>query len=295
MLRFLLLILPLIFTIGALHAGTPPQVVASIKPLHSLAAMITRGVSQPALLLDSASDPHHFSLRPSQRRLIANADLVLWTGRQLEAALGKAIANGAVRHLALLDADLPVKLSARGTHHHTAEPDNIDPHIWLSPDNARAILQLLGQHLGHLDPANRRHYQRNLQSAIDNITQLEQDIENRLSGINKSYIAWHDSYRYFEYHFGLKLAGAIRSSDSQRISARELSHLHQQLIEGQVQCVVHDRQPMPDLLRRLPADANTRFAFIDILGAQLPAGETLWLELMRNTTESFAHCLAGGH
>ncbi|MEY3659664.1 MAG: hypothetical protein RLZZ169_489, partial [Pseudomonadota bacterium] len=60
-------------------AAPAPVLAASIKPLQLLAAAITDGVSEPQLVLGASEDPHHAALRPSQRRALQAADLVLWT------------------------------------------------------------------------------------------------------------------------------------------------------------------------------------------------------------------------
>ncbi|MHB1400618.1 MAG: metal ABC transporter solute-binding protein, Zn/Mn family, partial [Trichloromonadaceae bacterium] len=67
-------------------AATPqgPRVVVSIKPLHSLVAGVMQGVAEPQLLLQGGSSPHGYVLRPSEARLLNEAQLVVWVGHQLE-------------------------------------------------------------------------------------------------------------------------------------------------------------------------------------------------------------------
>ncbi len=284
-----ILALLLIMTSLISHAAAP-RVVASIKPLHSLAAMLMQGVGDPKLLLSGAIDPHHFSLLPSQRRLLNRADLIVWVGPQLESALAKAVA-ARPQQLALLDSPLPVKLPARGQggrhgHHH-----GIDPHIWLSPANARSIVKQIARRLIALDGDHREQYQHNLQQALQQIDTLEDSIKQMADWSALRYIAWHDSYQYFEQYFGLQLAGAARSSDNQRTTARRLSALHDQLHKGETRCVVYDTLPMPALLANMP-QAGLAFVYIDVLGNPLAAGASLWPDLMRQMAQDFLQCLS---
>lgn len=75
----------------ALFAATPalaaPNVVATIKPLHSLVAGVMDGVGSPELLIEGAASPHGFSLRPSDAGKLESADLVFWIGEDLETFL----------------------------------------------------------------------------------------------------------------------------------------------------------------------------------------------------------------
>lgn len=66
-------------------------VVVSIKPIHSLVAGVMTGVGEPEVIVDGASSPHAYSLKPSQARAMQNAKVVFWVGESLETFLIKPI------------------------------------------------------------------------------------------------------------------------------------------------------------------------------------------------------------
>ena len=76
----------LVPAVAALLVATPalaaPNVVATIKPLHSLVAGVMEGVGTPELLIEGAASPHGFSLRPSDAGKLESADLVFWIGEE---------------------------------------------------------------------------------------------------------------------------------------------------------------------------------------------------------------------
>lgn len=47
----------------AIAAG--PNVVVSIKPIHSLVASIMQGVGEPSLIVEGAASPHTYNMKPS--------------------------------------------------------------------------------------------------------------------------------------------------------------------------------------------------------------------------------------
>jgi len=61
-----------------------PDIVVSIKPVHSLVAGVTRGVSEPYLLIPGAASPHNYSMKPSDAQALQNADVVFWVGEDME-------------------------------------------------------------------------------------------------------------------------------------------------------------------------------------------------------------------
>jgi zinc transport system substrate-binding protein len=72
-------------------AMAEPQVVVSIKPIHSLVASIMKGVGEPSLVVEGAASPHTYTLKPSNARALEHADLVFWVGHGLEAFLEKPL------------------------------------------------------------------------------------------------------------------------------------------------------------------------------------------------------------
>ncbi|WP_280137197.1 zinc ABC transporter substrate-binding protein [Aureimonas sp. Leaf454] len=72
-------------------AFAAPDVVVSIKPLHSLVASVMGEVGQPKLIVEGVGSPHTYAMKPSNASDLAKADLVFWAGDQLEAFLVKPL------------------------------------------------------------------------------------------------------------------------------------------------------------------------------------------------------------
>ena len=67
------------------------KVVASIKPIHSLASYLMDGVAKPDLIVDGYSSPHGFALNPSHAKMLQEADLIFWVGEDLENFMEKPL------------------------------------------------------------------------------------------------------------------------------------------------------------------------------------------------------------
>src|SRR5690606_28121933 len=130
-----------------------PRVLASIKPLQLIAAAVLGDVHEPALLAPASASPHGHALRPSERTLLEQADVLLWVGPELEFWL--AGVAGSISAVQVRGAALPGLTSreAGGT---------LDPHIWLDPHNARVLAAALAEALATLDSANGEAYRANL-------------------------------------------------------------------------------------------------------------------------------------
>lgn len=100
---------------SAISAHADVNVVASVKPVHSLVAAVMAGVGEPGLLVEGAGSPHSYALKPSQAVMLEQADLVFWIGHELEAFLEKPLETvGAnAKSIELIDANDLVKLDFR--------------------------------------------------------------------------------------------------------------------------------------------------------------------------------------
>ena len=112
------------------------KVVASIKPIHSLASYLMDGVSKPKLIVDGYASPHGFSLKPSHAKMLQEADIVFWVGEDIENFLVKPLGSIAknAEKIELLDIKGLKKLKFRernvfeGHDDHGHKEDDHDDH-----------------------------------------------------------------------------------------------------------------------------------------------------------------------
>jgi zinc transport system substrate-binding protein len=165
--------LALLFAFGLCLLPQPlraetPRVVVTIPPIHALVAAVMDGRGTPELLLRGAASPHAVALRPSQARMLEQAELVVWVGPSLESFLARPLTRLSQRAqlVGLLELEGLTLLPPRhggawdgedNAHHDhaAAETAAVDPHLWLDPRNAKAIAQAVAGALAALDPAGR--------------------------------------------------------------------------------------------------------------------------------------------
>ena len=128
------------------------NVVASIKPVHSLVAAVMEGVGEPSLIVDGAASPHNYALKPSQAKTLEQANLVFWVGHELEAFLEKpleTIASNA-KSVELIDAHDLIKLNFReGGAFDAHDHDDHDDHAEGEHDDHDHEEHAEGEHDDH--------------------------------------------------------------------------------------------------------------------------------------------------
>lgn len=280
--------------------AAPPAVVVSLKPLHSLVAMVLDGVAVPALLLPGASSAHTYSLRPSDGRLLAGAGLVIWGGPQLEAFLEKPIAAlaGKARALTLLSDPrltlLPVREAGVGEHE-GHDHEGIDPHFWLDPANAARVLRVVAETLAEIDPANAGRYWANAETNAAALLDLDRELAQALEPVRATpFLALHDALQYLEVRYGLHTAGTLTLGADRIPSARALAAARERIGAAKVGCVVGEQHFPPALARTLTEGTAARLVVVDTLGVALPEGAEAYPAMLRRLVADLEACLSHG-
>lgn len=299
--RKIVLVVVLLLWAGAAVAeeGRAPRVVASILPVHSLAAGVMAGVGSPVLLLPAAASPHTYSLRPSEAARLAEAEVVFWIGPGLERFLAKPLATlaGEARVVALGEAEGIAQLplgeeedDAHDGHAHGAR----DPHVWLNPDNARAMVRAIAATLIAADPPHAARYRANAERLDAEIAALDAELARRLAPVQGTgFVVFHDAYRHLVRPYGLAQAGVITVDPERGVGAGHLADLRARVRAGEVACVFAEPQFRPDLVTSLIEGTSARAGVLDPLGRGLTPGADAYSRLMRALADALADCLSG--
>jgi zinc transport system substrate-binding protein len=277
----------------ALTLADDVRVAVTIKPLHSLVAGVMHGVAEPALIMAGNVSPHHYSLRPSERRTLANADLIFWIGPELETFMPRILRSidPSTNTVALIDSPDLIKLTARSRSHHTHTHARTDPHIWLSARNAHVMVDEITNRLIALDAGNADQYEANRQRLHKRISDTDAQIQLKLAGRTSAYLSYHDAYQYFEQAYGLNQMGFVNSGDEINPSARYVQQLRSIIGDQQIRCLVYEAPNQPALVDTLTKDFDVSVMELDAIGMRLGAGEDTWFEIMHNLAETYASCL----
>lgn len=224
------LMILLLLLLGMRATIAAPQVTVSIKPLQLIAAEITRGVTTPALVWAQGQDPHHVSLRPSERRLLAAADLVLWTGPMLERPLTGLVAELDAQVITVQDLKSLVLIDVDGRP---------DPHVWVDTRNARLIATTLAAALVQLDVANAVQYRSNLTDFQTALDLFDADLKLRFADAGqRDWAVYHHALRYLEREFKLLPPLALADSENNAPGIRTVAEVRKQLEQKHITCML---------------------------------------------------------
>jgi zinc transport system substrate-binding protein len=285
-----------------------PNVVISIKPVHSLISGIMQGVGEPKLLIKGAQSPHHFSLRPSDMSLLQQAELIIWVGPGVEASMAdlfdRDVIKGRVVTLTQLGGMtwLPPRKDHEWEtpeHQHESHAGSshvhgqaIDSHIWLSPDIARGIVRQITDLLCDLDRANASRYRENQRLLVERLDRLDTELKAKLSPVRQiPYVVFHDAYHYLEQHYHLNAVGSVSINPEQQPGIRHIHELRSKIIQLKARCLFSEPQFQPKLVQTLIEGTEAKAGQLDPLGSDLDAGPDAYFQLMQRLADNLVSCL----
>ena len=295
---------------GTAHASDL-NVVVTIKPIHSIVAAVMDGVATPTLLIDGAASPHTFTLKPSDAKALAAAQVVFRVSDGLEPFMGKVVKSlpKSVQVVALekVSGLTLHKLRSGGTfedhdhgssgkhshgHKHDKGGAGIDGHIWLDPSNAALIATHVADVLAKARPDDASRFKANADTFVRGIATLNDELATRLAPLaGRPFIVFHDAYQYFEKRFGLQAAGSVTVSPDLAPSAKRLSALRAKIGRLKAVCVFAEPQFEPRQIVTITENTTAKRGVLDPLGASIPAGADHYAALLLKMAADFVECL----
>ena len=327
--------LPIIMSILSLFTFFVPanadiKVVASIKPIHSLASYLMNGVAKPDLIVDGYASPHGFAMKPSHAKMLQNADLIFWVGEDVENFLEKPLGSIAKKaekiELMQIKGLQVLKFRERnifddhddhGHDDHDKKEDH-DSHAKKEDHDDHGKKEDHDDHERHahgefdphiwLDPINAKvilneMVEHLIENDPKNEAKYKSNLDEALKDIDKltidvmtelsnsvSSIVFHDAYQYFEKRFNVNILGAFTVNTDVMPGAEQLAEIREIIEHDKVACVFSEPQFNPDIIKAVAKDMNIKTGVIDPLGATLNPGKDLYFSLIKNMSASFKGC-----
>jgi len=292
--RFALAIIGINLVLLAAAGVRAQTVVTSIQPLYLLAKEVLPEELNLQSLLPPGTTPHGFQLAVSQRRLLEDAELVVWIGPTMETFLPAVVRGKNTLQLdqlaqlqwPLITTDDHLPENTSDDHDH---PPGRDPHIWLNPENARVIAQAIVAKVKPLvrDAQSQQALVEKLHRFEKRLDQREADWQAQLAPVaQQPWLVYHDAVRHLQQYFSLADYRTITTTPEHRPGAKYLYELRQDLTPGQC-LLVEDYYPVVQA-KSLAKEFHLKVAKFDPLGADADS----YIALMDHVVTQVAQCLS---
>ena len=213
------------------------KIVTTIFPQYDFTSRIAGNRAEVTMLLPFGSESHTYDPSIKDMTAVSNADIFIYTGKQMEMWAATLLENAEGENTRVLDLSTGITLlDGTSDHiHHGEESDHThdyDPHIWTSPKNAILMANAILEALCEIDPEGREYYTENAESLKKDLADLDKKLtelsENH--GGKTVYFGGRFAFLYMfsDYGFGYESAYKGCSEESEP-SIKTISELTEKI------------------------------------------------------------------
>lgn len=176
-----------------------PLIAVTIVPQESFLRAVAGDLVEILTIVPPGYSTETYEPTPQDVARLSEADLYFAIGVPVETAQ----MMGTVQSLERVDLHT---LVAEVYPDLTFEDHHRDPHIWLSPKRVMTMVEEMVDQLSRLDPANEKTYQANGEAYLQELTLLDQHLQENLDALeNKAFMVYHPAFAYFADDYGLDM------------------------------------------------------------------------------------------
>lgn len=252
------------------------KVVTSVAPISDIVRNV--GGERIALrgIVPDGVDSHTFEPKPSDAKVLAQADLIILNGLHLEEPM---------RKLAEANKKPGTEIKLLGDHTITErewifdfsfpkERGDPNPHLWMNPKYALRYAELTAQWLSEKDPQNADYYAANLERYRALLEQLDAGIRQAVQTVpekNRKLVTYHDSWAYWAREYGWTVIGAVQPSDFKEPRPQDVAAIIDQIKREQVPAIFGSEVFPSKVLEQIARESGAKF--IDKLSDDAPPGK----------------------
>ena len=273
---------------GAAAADGRVTVVATTTQVADLARNVAGTHARVVQLLAPNADPHEYELRPHDMRAVADADLVLRSGGDVDEWLDEAIdGSGTTAPVVTLSDEI-------GLH-------GDDPHWWQDPRNAVTATAAIGRALDRVDPAHKTAYDRNTSRYRTELQRLDRDVARCIDKVppaQRKLVTTHDALGYYARRYGIEVIGTVIPSLSTegQPSAGDTAKLIATIRAAGVKAIFAESSVNPKVEAAIAQETGAKVGpplWADTLGPAGSDGAT-YVQSIESNTKALAGGFTGG-
>lgn len=228
-----------------------PVVMTSFYPLYFFTSQIGGDKIQVKNVTPSSVEPHDYE--PTARDLmdIQNSELLFTLGNGFE-AWGSKVKDD------LKDTGVKVVEVSEGIM------SDSDPHIWLSPEVAKKMADVIATELVRMDEPNTTYYLENAKTLVSRLDKLSTDYKTHLTSCEESSIVTsHAAFGYLAKEYGLTQIAISGLSPDEEPSTKRLMEVALQAKGEKLKYIFFEKLVSPDLAETIASEIGAKTLVLD--------------------------------
>jgi zinc transport system substrate-binding protein len=251
-------------------------VVVSVAPEAEFVNAVGGDKVNVTVMVPPGANPHTYEPLPEQLKNVGRAKMYVEVGTPIEFELN---------YMDKLKNTNPNMLVVNSSHGvslipNTAEhEEGADPHIWVSPKNAKIMVENIYHGLVQTDPANKEYYRKNRDNYLQQLDEVDANMTQSLNGKeNSSILVYHPAWAYFCKDYHLKQISI--ESGGKEPTPQEIANIVDFARKNNIKVVFVEPQYSPSSAKVIASEIGGQVVTVDDLNEK-------YIENMKNVEEAF--------
>ena len=237
------------------------SIAVTFYPLEEATRMVTGDSADVFSVIPAFSEPHGYAPSPREILDFNKADVFVTMGLEFEnleedliSSAENVIVINAAEGIELIEGQErdPDEEEARGEdeEHDDEEGENDDdgdghagkdPHVWLSPENVRQMVENVKKRLVEIDPENAALYEQKANESIEELAKLDEEFRTGLASCGKDVIlVSHNAFSYLARDYGFEIVSLSGLSPEAEPTPQQIKGLIDSAREHELKYVFYE-------------------------------------------------------
>lgn len=254
--------------------GEKLKVMASFYPMYDFASKIGGDKAEVTNMVPAGTEPHDWEPAATDIKNLEEADLFIYNGASMEHWVDDVLDSLENKDLKTVEASKGLKLLEG--HEEDGEEDEdetedssettYDPHVWLSPLNAKSEMEQIKDAFVEIDPDNKDYYESNYQTYAEKFNQLDTDYKAQLANVkSRDLITSHEAFGYLCNAYDLNQIGIEGLSPDSEPDAARMDEIIQFAKEHDVKTIFFEELVSPKVSETIADEIGADTAVLNPL------------------------------
>ena len=271
------------------------NVMASFYPMYDFAVKVGGDKVEVTNMVPAGTEPHDWEPAATDIKNLEDADVFIYNGAGMEHWTEDVLDSLENKDLKVVEASEGLTLlegkeeeeetdAADSTSESSSDEDTsdseivYDPHVWLSPVNAKTEMENIKNAFVEADPDNKDYYEQNYETYAEKFDQLDQEYKDGLSDTkSKDLITSHEAFRYLCQAYGLNQVGIEGLSTDSEPDASRMDEIIKFAKENNIKTIFFEELVSPKVSETIADEIGAKTAVLNpiegLTDEEISAGE----------------------
>lgn len=264
--NLLVLLMALSFSIdsNATDSQQNINIVTTVAPITNIVQNIVGNEKNVTGIVPNGIDSHTFEPVPTDAKLLANADIIIVNGLDLEIPTLKLAEK-------VKAPDTPIVQLGNSTLQEEEwqydfsfprELGHPNPHLWTNIALVIRYAEIIRDNLITLNPQHTDNYTMNTVAYVEKLQQLDRAIFNCVESIpenNRKLVTYHDSFAYFAPRYGMEVVAAVQPSNFSEPGPQEIIRVIEQIKKEAIPAIFGSEVFPSKVMEQIAREAGAQF------------------------------------